>query len=957
MKRQWMSRLNVVCISLLTLMGVLTAEAGNPWLTGRTMNEQTVPVYLLRDQEEEAEAQPLRMADGISAMAATPATGGLIDIVVSIYTNKPGDNKGNVQGGDDNAAQDNFERIIQHFADGVYEMSEGAHRLRNVRIFQNGEQANQADVVWLKTGGTPHVPAKGGVGEVGGKIMMYDVGVWDGGTTYDFLANEKAAGYTLAHEWGHYFYGVYDEYKINNTDVVVTPSIMNSQWRATDGDMKWLNFSVAYTTNRPTGDFVNTRRTAQHREMNASCWETIARNPTNDPSSRARFDLGRRIFYPEVAAVAPTGTNSPAINLPSPAAREHLNILWDDPALVTVLVLDRSGSMGWADDQGRVPMNNLKVAVAHLLDSIPVSNHVGIISFDSSVRVDAPIRMIASDADRAALKNIVNGLYASGGTMIGAAAQRALTEIQAFLVASNAVPVVFLLTDGYSSDNPLSVVPAYQNAQIPIMGFGYIPGGSTDVDARLPQMAQQTGGKYYASPTDYTTIARAFQDAMGYVGGKPSVAGGSQSVPPGRKDGDMVSFRLALPIDSTLSGMTWTLSYNGDPADADLQLFAPKSKTGIDAQVSSASGQSLWLFTVTDPQPGSWEVRGSVTGGKTVDYLVTATEGVITYGLRTEIIGGNAVVSPSPVTIVAYLSRGMPISGATVTATITDPNGEVTVLPLANVDGGEYRGTYMSYGRNGSYSVDVVAENKGRARLTFQGAILAPHPDGEVSKKGLKDIAISERFSRSASEQFTISGVTHSPRGAVSTWTPTFLWPGDTNAVSYLLEVNNSATGKRVLRAKTKAGVNTFVPKKPLPTGNYEWSVQTTRRVMVADKKGKMKPATTNIVSAIYSFNRGAITPGSLVKIAPAGEEMAGEVYLQWQADANATSYLITVRQSKDGQTFAKGKTYRFVPTQAGADRFMLKKAKPGFYQWFIQGVSPDGAGVPDTNGMSFEVK
>lgn len=954
MKNLWMRNKRLgAALFLLAVSGLIKTEAGNPWLTGRTTADQTIPVYLLRDRPEEEVFQPAPTSDGFFAMAASPSAGGLIDIVVSIYTNKPGDNNGNVQGGDDNAAQDNFERIIQYFADGVYEMSEGAHRLRNVRIFQNGEQAGQADVVWLKTGGTPHVPAKGGVGEVGGKIMMYDVGVWTSGSTYDFLANEQDAGYTVAHEWGHYFYGVYDEYKINATDVVVTPSIMNSQWNATPNEYKWLNFSVAYTTNRTTGDFVNTRRTAHHREMNASCWETIARNPTNDPSARVRYDLGRRIFYPEVAAVAPTGTNNPVINLPNAAAREHLNIIWGSTGSVFVVVIDKSGSMSGG------LLENAKQAAHHLIDLAKIGDQIGIIAFDDNVTRVSAVQMIVNDAVRASLKASVSSISLGGWTAIWDAAHMALTDILA-IPATN-LPgsrAVFLLTDGgdnSSSRRSSDVLAAYQNAQIPLMGFGY----GSYVDPNLADFAVASGGKSYSSPTDYTTIARAFQDGGSYAKGSPSLASGSILVPAAKKAGEKSPFRFSLPVDATLADMTWSISYNGTQADAELELFAPKSKTGISAQTNSAAGQTLWLFTVTDPEPGAWEVRGSVTGGKQVDYLVTATEAVITYGLRAEIIGGNAVAFPAPATIVAYLSRGMPISGAMVTATITAPNGTVTVLPLVNVDGGEYRGTFMAYSGNGSYNVDIVAENKGRARLTFQGAIMAPDPEGKETKKGPKDVAISEKFSRSASQQFTVSGADYAPQGAVSVWSPTFLWPADTNALSYSLEV--STGGKKVLGAKLKKGVNSFVPKKPLPPGSYTWRIGTTKKVMVQDKRGKWKPVTKTIWSDtdLYrnlSFNRGPITPNSIIKIAPDGGELAGDVYLQWQADVAATSYLITVQQSKDGQTYNKGKLYKFVPKVEGTDRFMMKKMKPGFYKWFIQGVSPDGQGPQDTGGMTFEV-
>ena len=43
----------------------------------------------------------------------------------------------------------------------------------------------------------------------------------------DMLADEKGSGYTMAHEWAHYYLGLYDEYVLRATDVAVNPSIMS----------------------------------------------------------------------------------------------------------------------------------------------------------------------------------------------------------------------------------------------------------------------------------------------------------------------------------------------------------------------------------------------------------------------------------------------------------------------------------------------------------------------------------------------------------------------------------------------------------------------------------------------------------------------------------------------------------------------------------------------------------
>ncbi len=921
---------------------VQSVMGGNPWLTGRTVDDQTTPIQVLRDAPDTREGasaeRPARKSASVS--------GGMIDLVISIYTNKPGDNNGATQGNAGSEAQDKIERIVQYLADGVYEMSQGAHRLRNVRIFQDGRNANAADIVWLRTGGTPQVPNKGGIGEVGGKVVMYDVGVWPDGSTYDFIANghEQAAGYCLAHEWGHYFYGLYDEYKysFNPNDVAVDRSIMNSQWHAVGGDYDWLNFSIAYQSNNPTGPWVNTKKTPQHREMNASCWEVLARHPSNDPTTHVQFDLGRRIYYPEVAVVAPSGTNAPSIQLPSTAARSVLNIQWSDPTQTVVVVLDRSGSMSGS------PLQNARTAAKHLIDIVPNGSQVGVIAFDDTLTRIAAIQIVTSDVVRALIKGQIDAITAGNTTAIGSAANLALSDLTPFAGQQRAV---FLLSDGYSNTgvDPLTVVPAYQNAQIPIMGFGY----GTSVDPRLSQMSSLTGGKYYSSPTDYTTIALAFQDAFGYINSSPAIASGSKSMVTGL---GMKPLALTFMVDSTIASLTAVISYNGATNDASLLLYAPGVRTGIAPRnVTSSGGQSLWLFKADHAAPGSWLIKGSARSGLGIDYRIDASEDETTFGLRVDLIGGSAVTSPAPVTIQAFLHRGIPIDNAKVTAKITTPDGLLITLPLVGAGAGLYTGTFLGYSRNGVYEVEVYAENTGAARFTYKGALMSLPPTGVSPSRTPTDQIVKEKFSRDNQTEFTVSGVTYSPVGTLATWAPRFFWPGDTNALFYTLEIWQS--GKKYCSRSTSKGVCYYQYPKPMPLGTYQWRVGKTVRTIVQYVKGKPVYGNVTTWSAYQTITRVAIVPGIIAKIAPCGEELLSDINLQWQADAKAQSYRITLQSSSDGISYRLYKQYVLVPKTPDVDRYSVKGLRPGFYRWYIQGSSFDGVGPADTVPMPFHIR
>ena len=68
-----------------------------------------------------------------------------IDLTMSLESDPMGDNKGNEQS-PGNEQQDQWERIIQYFADAVYEMTNGAHRIRDVRIYPKSRHLGDATV-------------------------------------------------------------------------------------------------------------------------------------------------------------------------------------------------------------------------------------------------------------------------------------------------------------------------------------------------------------------------------------------------------------------------------------------------------------------------------------------------------------------------------------------------------------------------------------------------------------------------------------------------------------------------------------------------------------------------------------------------------------------------------------------------------------------------------------------
>lgn len=226
---------------------------------------------------------------------------GAIDLTLSIYK-------------DDISTEGRrpYEEILGYFADAIYEMSNGAHKIRLVTIYEDGKYTDIVDVVW-RAEEWPRAHVSGyGLAEY--QVIMGDVFPFSA-EKYPALdpANWRCTGYSLGHEWGHYYYGLYDEYssstsadsgRLNNSsprseDIPVQNSVMNDQWIAcNNNDFNWLNFSVAK---------YQTGRNAQYRVYGASGWETLARSLWEDPRSAARYAVRERTYFPELANVAPIG--------------------------------------------------------------------------------------------------------------------------------------------------------------------------------------------------------------------------------------------------------------------------------------------------------------------------------------------------------------------------------------------------------------------------------------------------------------------------------------------------------------------------------------------------------------------------------------------------------------------------------------------------------------------------
>lgn len=755
----------------------LTAPAAfskNNWYTARTVNGQTWPISAGTAADEVERYQNISKAF---------LTNGLFDIVISLYNNPLGDDDGNTQGNPGSEEQDNYEYLIQYFADSMYEATEGCHALRNVRIYRGGQQQN-ADVIWEAAGRT-HAKGLNTSGKAA-HLHMFDVFVY--GTNISWIytnsVDHEVGGYRLGHEWGHYAYSLFDEYcRWNGSDwpnlpyiEKVRPSIMNSDYSARNRDYRWLNFSIRWQggSNNIVGtnvvstfvSYENRLRGAQHQLNGNSCWGTLRLDPTNDPTRTGyqrsfRNSWGKRIYYPELANVAPAGNNPPRINLSDTdplntlPSRRSLNIIWMGASNVAnraaieaaiVLVIDRSGSMSYYNKLSRA-----KAVAKSLLDQISNGSAVGVVDFHTTATVLYPLTVITNVTIRNNIKAAINTLAPGDYSAMGDAAQLALNQLTAF-GHTNMPKAVFLLSDGYSNEgiDPLDVCMDYANAQVPIMGFCL----GTDYDIRLPLMAWATGGESFSALTNLQSIVNAFREAYAVTVGLHLMAQGNAAGGHGFKASG--AFTIPFTVDSAISNISVAAGYSLSNT-VTVTLNSPNGSVYQASSTNDADSERVLLFAVTSPMTGTWSIAGSAEPENDIWYHVEAGAGAFTYNLTASAAGQNYVSFPAPVEIVSCLSKTRDINGAVVTAQITATNTATISLVLSNTSPGQYTAFYPA--TNGLYTVLVQADNSaGEAYLTSMGELPSTTDDGNLVDR-TSDEPISEAFTRTVTFQVTVTNV------------------------------------------------------------------------------------------------------------------------------------------------------------------------------------------------------
>ncbi|KRE38776.1 IPT/TIG domain-containing protein, partial [Paenibacillus sp. Soil724D2] len=146
--------------------------------------------------------------------------------------------------------------------------------------------------------------------------------------------------------------------------------------------------------------------------------------------------------------VSVTKTVSPTIITTEDTADVTLNITGTPPVNVVVpndvvLIIDKSGSMAPAYNNGEDKMTNAKNAAKGFVDLMDLTKHrVAVVDFSSTNMISS----IPFTTDKDVAKNYINGIQANGGTATGDAIQAAINLLVDH--RPEAQPVIVIMTDG-----------------------------------------------------------------------------------------------------------------------------------------------------------------------------------------------------------------------------------------------------------------------------------------------------------------------------------------------------------------------------------------------------------------------------------------------------------------------------------------------------------------------------
>ncbi|XP_071830250.1 calcium-activated chloride channel regulator 1-like isoform X3 [Apostichopus japonicus] len=305
-----------------------------------------------------------------------------------------------------------------------------------------------------------------------------------------------------------------------------------------------------------------------------------------------------------------------------------------------VVVMDTSISM-LNDDRNYKQAS----AVAHYISAtILDGTSLGLISFSTKARIDSEMSLIASDTDREEMLTVINQNEPSGGTCIQCGLEEALKILQNAGTTDGAI--ILLITDGDETvGNLMEAAKDIISANVVVDAVAF----SEDADSKLSYLASQTGGAFYLQ-TDDVGSSGIYQGLGGTM--KRGVTEAQQRV-------DLESTSYLIQASANYTGQASVDETIGDRTSF---FFSWNKDTGnilVDVTITSPSG--------IEYGPGSLEyVENALFRYVMINLQESAEVGTWTYSITNRYSESMEVVvniasypqsnKEDPIVVTSYLS-------------------------------------------------------------------------------------------------------------------------------------------------------------------------------------------------------------------------------------------------------------------------------------------------------------
>lgn len=427
----------------------------------------------------------------------------------------------------------------------------------------------------------------------------------------------------------------------------------------------------------------------------------------------------------------------------------------DDCSNTVVLLLDKSGSM----DGARIV--DLRRAALGLIDSLDNDTRLGIVWFDSQART--AVELTDLEDNRILAKQAIFGVEASGGTRIGAGlgvAYEVVRRARENVDEPRSREVIFLMTDGESSDDTTSVVNIIRGEDIEISTVAL--GDEVDADLLGRLAATTGGGSYFAADGNFVEAVTlgVTENLDDYELLQRQTLTGAVSE---------VNFELDPYVGNSLVRIALGDVDTSGLEDNSFTVTGPQGTT-IPAEVRLTvedENNATVVLVLPKPEPGSYRLSFAserARAGTAISVLVLVQSNTLHLIAGTNLPEGVATFPEATVIQASLLSENGTASGLPVTALVTRPDGSTVEITLfddgSTIHGddipgdGVYSNRFQNYNEDGNYSVSILCDNSaGVARATF-----GVHSGLGENPAGLLDPFVRERTFSFNLEGFTSLG-------------------------------------------------------------------------------------------------------------------------------------------------------------------------------------------------------